>query len=212
MKILLIEDRTKRQELFIENTNINLASYDDIVDNTTGKSYKEFSHQILQNDSILNRYDIIISHKSAFEDNNIVVLTILENHCKIHNKPLIYFSGGIAANSHNHDEYERLILNSKTFYSQNLKIFLDNVRKEQQNIMMLCYGDRWKLNIVLNTLEKLNSFIEDNLEKDMLRTDRVPITNLVKVTDSMEKDKISMKEIKEYRDSLFSYIKELSNE
>jgi len=212
MKILLIEDRTKRQELFTNNTKIDLQIYEDILDNLIDEKYREFRDQILKDASILDKYDIIISHKSAFEENNSKTLTVLENHCKVNNKPLVYFSGGIVSNYYQNDEYEKLILNSKTFYSQNLKIFLDNIKKEQQNIMMLCYGERWELNIVLNTLEKLNSFIEDNRNKELVRSNRVPTTSLVKIIDLLQENKVTIKEVITYRDCLYSYIKELVND
>ena len=54
-KILLIEDRVKRQQLFIDNTGIDLSRYSDILDNETDKNYYElilikmFSSQRLLN-------------------------------------------------------------------------------------------------------------------------------------------------------------------
>ena len=60
-----------------------------------------------------------------------------------------------------------LELNSKTFYSKNLELFLVAVNSKNENILMLCYGENWKLNIVSNILEKTNLFISKQTEEDI---------------------------------------------
>jgi hypothetical protein len=145
-KILLIEDRAKRQERFMDDTGIDLSKYSDILDNETDKNY----YELILNEGInLSQYDIIISHKSI--GGNSKVIDKLKEHCKKTNTPLILFSGGISANYYNDDDnFIEMEINSKTFYSQNLEIFLKAVKSENENILMLAYGKRWELNILLN--------------------------------------------------------------
>ena len=47
-KILLIEDRAKRQQLFMDETGIDLSKYSDILDNKTDVDYYK---QILDSQS-----------------------------------------------------------------------------------------------------------------------------------------------------------------
>lgn len=42
-------------------------------------------------------------------------------------------------------------------------LFLEAVKAENKDIMMLCYGEHWKQNIVANVLEKTNLIIFDVL-------------------------------------------------
>lgn len=82
---------------------------------------------------------------------------------------MVYFSGGISANYYNHDEYEFIELNSKIFYSENVKLFLENFRvSDSENLQMLCYGKKWKLNILLIVLEKVNYFLTTNKKAEIL--------------------------------------------
>ena len=55
--------------------------------------------------------------------------------------------------------YEFLQLNSKELYTKNLKLFLET---NENNLLQLAYGEEWEVNILLNKLEKINKFIEDN--------------------------------------------------
>ena len=214
-KIALIEDRTKRQELFIEATKIDLDGYLDILDNIIEDSYQEFKDTILKDDCILDKYDIIISHRSAFEDKNSQILSIIEKHCEKFGKPLIYFSGGISVNLYSHDNFDKLILNSKTFYSQNLKIFLDAVKEDKENILMLSYGNNWKLNIVLNNLENVNLFLERYKlgKKDIDEFDNSKIRELEQIDFPFFNVKLeTIDAIKKFRDALVEFIEEADYE
>ena len=74
---------------------------------------------------------------------------------------MVFFSGGISSNFYDNSEFEKLEINSKTFYSKNLVLFLDAVKNQNEDILMLCYGEYWKENIVANTLEETNIFLFD---------------------------------------------------
>ncbi len=154
MKILLIEDKKSRQQGFMKPLGIDLSDvqYKNILDNAIDQRYDEIYEQLKSNSLNFEDYSIIIAHKSAFEDNNEEIISRLRKYSKV----LILFSGGVDANYYEkNDTTEVLELNSKVFYSNNLKRFLENL-KDETNILSLCYGDKWKLNIALNIIEDIN--------------------------------------------------------
>ena len=52
---------------------------------------------------------------------------------------------------------------AKSFYSRNLKLFFEEINKhENSNLLLLGYGEHWKLNVLLNTLENVNLFITNS--------------------------------------------------
>jgi len=215
-KILLVEDRTQRQKLFMEDTKIELNRYNNILDNFIDEKYDEFVVKIQDDNFELDNYDVIISHKSAFKDSNESILSKLENHCKENSKVLVLFSGGIDANYYLKDgNFELIELNSKTFYSEFLKLFLEDVENGTLHPLILCYGTKWKLNIVLNILEKLNIYV-DNLTKDNVLYNAFfrdnPDIDFLEILEFHLFDKNERRIKKEYivklRDSLKVYIKE----
>lgn len=215
--ILLIEDRTERQQFFMKDTEIDLDSYSDILDNMTGERYNQLLEEIKNDTFILDKYSVIMSHKSAFDNKNIEILSKLENYCKSNDKPLILFSGGIDANYYDKSEYETIEINSKIFYSNHLKLFLENMREGEQNLLVLIYGDRWKLNILLNVLEKINLFIENNTKEPFLFKRFVIDTGYAYLDDLnldiyepiMEGNKISIDEIQKIRLDIENHIKKV---
>ena len=162
MKIALIEDRVKRQKDFLEKNNINFNSYLDLLDNFIEEKANNLLENIVNDSFDLLEYEIIICHKSVEYDNkNSVIISNLKKYCKFHNKILVLFSGGISVNCYDNSEFEYLELHSKTFYSQNLVLFLESIKTNNEDIMMLCYGEQWRKNIVANVLEKTNLSIFD---------------------------------------------------
>src|SRR5574344_2765961 len=168
LKIALIEDRVKRQKDVLENNNINFNSYLDLLDNFIEEKANNLLENIVNDSFDLLEYEIIICHKSVeYDDKNSVIISNLKKYCKSHNKILVLFSGGISVNYYDNSEFEYLELNSKTFYSKNLELFLEAVNSKNENILMLCYGENWKLNIVSNILEKINLFISKQTENEI---------------------------------------------
>lgn len=166
--ILLIEDRPERQKHFMLETGIDLNTYSDILDNKIEAGYHKLLAD-LENDTFdLSKYSVIVSHKSAFADHNVEILGKLANYCQTSKKPLVLFSGGIDANYYEKSEYETIEMNSKIFYSDHLKLFLENTRQNERNLLVLIYGNKWKLNTLLNVLEKINLFIENNTKEIIL--------------------------------------------
>ena len=159
MKIALIEDRYKRQAHFLEQNLIKLDDYKDVLENFIEEKASNILENISNDSFDLDKFDIIICHKSV--ENNTVILGNLKDYCKKQQKTLIFFSGGISVNYYDNSEFEFLELNSKTFYSQNLLLFLESIKTNNEDIMMLCYGEQWKQNIVANALERTNLFIFD---------------------------------------------------
>ena len=181
-KILLIEDRAHRQNNFLEQININLDDYKDILDNKIDDKYEEFIKDI-QNDSFdLSIYDVVIAHQTIFINEYKEILGKLKSYCKDNHKALILFSGN-NSNSYIYDEYEELGLNSEVLYSQNLKLFLDDCKLTNLNIRILAYGNRWKLNIMLKILEEMNYFLETTSKEKVLhnvfeRNNRILFDNI----------------------------------
>ncbi len=217
-RILLIEDRTPRQKRFFNETKIDIESYSDILENAIDEGYQKIFDE-LQNDTFdFDEYSIIISHQSAFGDENTSLISKLEKYCHDTNKTLVLFSGGIDPNYYlKDDDFELLEVNSKIFYSQNLKIFLEDFRSGNFQPLILSYGNRWRLNILLYVLESLNVYLE------MMKKDKVLYTAFLRDNPEMKtmetlnialykplikKRKISKVEILTFKESVLKYINE----
>ena len=162
-KILLIEDRIERQEFFSKETGFDFDIYKDILDNQV--SLKGIS---------LDNYSTIICHRSAFGDSNSNVLDNLKEHCKKTQTQLVFFSGGISSTFYSRNNYEFLLLNSKGFYGVNLKLYFDDVMANKtSNLRLMAYGNHWKINIMLETLSKINMFISQNINKERVKAQRL---------------------------------------
>jgi CheY-like chemotaxis protein len=212
-KIALIEDRTKRQLHFLEQNNINLDKYANILKNFTEEKASNILEEIRSDSFDLQEFEIIICHKSV--ENNTVILANLKNYCKKHQKTLVLFSGGISVNYYDNSELELLELNSKTFYSQNLVLFLEAVKTGNEDILMLCYGEYWQQDIVANVLEKTN-YLMGQVEEDIVFYDEfVNFTDIEKLSKinhdfhsvQIENNRTTIVEIENFRDSLLSYFK-----
>ena len=104
-----------------------------------------------------------LTHRSAFGNDDENILDLLKKHCEKTGTNLVFFSGGISSTYYSKVKYEFLLLNSKSFYSSNLKLFLDDISEgKEPNILLLGYGRQWQFNILLNTLEKINLFISNS--------------------------------------------------
>lgn len=221
-KIILIEDREERQKLFMEDTELDLSLYDDILENTIGDKYEIIYEKLKNNTFNFDDYETIIVHKSAFHDDNRIILNKIRKHCQASkDKQLILFSGGITTNYYDNSECETIELNSKVFYSNNLKLFLEDAKMTKPNLLILSYGAQWELNSLLNVLEKINFFIEENrTEKYIIYTDferETDFTLLHNFDFNLDESKIEddvtcLDNIKELRDSINKHIeKEVLN-
>jgi len=215
-KILLIEDREKRQQLFIQEHNLDFSNYEDILINAVNEKYIEVSNQLKEDKFDFNKYSMIITHKSAFENDNSEIIEKLKQGCKITKIPLVFFSGGIDENFYNNsNNYEFVILNSKVFYSKNLEIFLNAYKNHNENILMLLYGEKWEINIALNVLEKLNIFLEIDNEEEIYYDDIADYIDLLKNTSFKfkelkvnEYDEVNREEVINFKNQIYKYIEE----
>jgi hypothetical protein len=218
-KILLIEDRKERQQRFVNHTNVDLNEYSDMLENKIGQAYDEVYEFFKKGEFDFDDYVMVIVHKSAFNGDTQEVLYGIENECKNRAIPLVLFSGGITANYYEEEKsFKKLELNSKDFYSQNLKMFLENYRENSNiELLILSYGRRWKLDIVLNCMEKINIFIEMHKnEEDILYDEFVIHTEFhllesLKVKyykPSIENGWLYLSELKKIALSIELYIKE----
>ena len=213
-KILLIEDRSQRQKLFENETGIKLKDYENILENKIEEEYRLFVSLLQSGDFDFTPYQVIISHKSAFGDDNILLLDKLKQYCKSSQKILVLFSGGLSSSYYDDNEFIHIELNSKLFYSQNLELFLQSAEQSQEHIMMLSYGKYWKVNILLNVLEKINYFININQEEDILYEEfsnevelsRLNQLNLNQYQPKIDGNWIDLEEIFKLRDNIKSII------
>jgi len=157
-KILLVEDRPKRQQNFLEKQVIDLTQMNDILVNCADEVHRHLIEDIKTETIDWNQYSTIIIHRSGFSQE---ILDKLKEFCKNNNTTikLVFFSGGISSTFYMAQPYEFLQLNSKELYTKNLKLFLET---NGNNLLQLAYGEEWEVNRLLNKLEKINKFIEDN--------------------------------------------------
>ena len=218
-KILLIEDRATRQEQFSNQTKIDLNSYKNILDNIINEKYDNIILKLKENTFDFEEYEVIICHKSAFKDDNITILKNIERYCKDNHKVFILFSGGIDGNYYlEEDNYIFMELNSQLLYSQNIELFLEDFRDGNINPLILSYGAKWKINILLNILEKIN-LILDSEPRESILYKRFKSNSDIELIEKLDIDiyqvsldgrKISKDEMKKLRDSILESIKKMS--
>lgn len=150
MKIVIIEDRLGRLEQF---TEFDLKNCKDVTI-ITGGDYDNLIRALKAKDTTyLNQYDCIASHRSALPNE---IRDTIKDHCKFHKKPLIFFSGGITSSVFKDIDFPFLHINSKDFYSVNLKLFIDSgLQSNSINLLILQFGYRWKLSLLLNLRNRI---------------------------------------------------------
>lgn len=176
-RILLIEDRIERQKIFVKETGFDFNKYTQVLDNRTSLDGID-----------LDKYSAIICHRSAFGESTNNVLDRLKEHCKKTETQLVFFSGGISSTFYSKTTYEFLLLNSKSFYNQNLEIYLDKVMNcSTSNLGIIAYGENWKINQMLDVLTKVNIFISQNINKEKIKAQRLKtysqLNNIKEIVD-----------------------------
>lgn len=192
-KILLVDDRAERQHRFTKDTGIKLEDYNDILDNISGNDYyknvEKWSKEILD-----LKHDVIIIHRSAFGESEVNILDKFKEYCKKTEKKLVFFSGGISSTFYLNSPFEFLLVNSKVLYSNNLKIFLDDCRKGNMDLLKIGYGEKWKLTLLLNSLEKINLYLGYNESEDMVYYEEfIEETNLLLIKKFIKYEKPKLK-------------------
>ena len=182
-KILLLENKDYRQD----NILIDFNKYE--IDNILGdNSCNEIIDNFLKDRTVFDEYDTIIIHESIYHDNKREKLFRIIKEVST-NKALIVFSGNCTQFSLQNDKV--LHLNPTKLYS-NLEVFLKAYKNNNYNILMLELGINWDLNILLNSLEKLNIFIENNTKEIIQK--------------SIFSSKVALSKIKEINLKYYEYI------
>jgi len=176
-KILLLDNRETRQK---DLCKYDLNKYHRILDNIISDDKCEQKLDIfLEDSSSFDNYDAILMHENIYEDRHNKVLTSIKEYCKNNKTHLVLFSGENSKCYNN----EILSLDSTEFYSQNLEIFLKETLKcEKINILILGYGNKWEQAILLNILEKINLFINENeefIDYEEFEIDNINISSLL---------------------------------
>jgi hypothetical protein len=150
MNIAIIEDRISRLEQY---TDLELKKCKS-VSIITGNEFDDLISSLKNNDTkSLDQYNCLISHRSAMSNE---VRDVLKNYCKKYIRPLIFFSGGITSSVLKDIEFPFLHINSKDFYSENLKMFIKNCEDNNNvNLLVLQFGQKWKLSLLLNLRNKI---------------------------------------------------------
>ncbi len=216
--ILLLENKDKRYKDNI--TNINEAQNIDIV--LGDEKCNALLDSFLQDTTVLNSFDVIIIHESIYyADKRYELLKNIESFCVASGKNMIIFSGN---NTQPYLRSNILEISAKNLY-HNLKEYLEEYKEDRENILVLAYGKKWKLNILLNALERINIFREDSEEEsvdfdefeddfDLRKIEKIvgknDYNNLFKNIDM--DDEITLQQIKLLTTSLRDLIKEKANE
>lgn len=145
MKIAIVEDRIGRLEQYTDFELKNCKS----VTIITGLEFDNLIRSLKSNDTVpLDQYECIASHRSALSNE---IRDTLKEYCRIKRKPLIFFSGGITSSVLKDLEFPFLHINSKEFYSENLKMFIEACEESNIiNLLVLQFGKKWKLSLLLN--------------------------------------------------------------
>jgi hypothetical protein len=165
MRIILIEDRIVRKELFLSRSEIDFNKYD-FFSEVTPHEYEQIKTDVNKGDlSFFEDCDVIMTHKSAFTLNEQDTLSAL-------GKSIVYFSGGISQSLYLEFPSPTLHINSSEFYSSNLVHFLDKIATTDEiEMLILQFGDKWKLNLLLNLRDKLKQMLYRNEGKDLYPED-----------------------------------------
>lgn len=161
MKIAIIEDRISRLDQY---TDMDLKKCKSVTI-ITGNEFDSLLSSLKNNDTTsLDQYNCLISHRSALSNE---IRDVFKKYCNKNKIPLIFFSGGITSSVLKDIDFPFLHINSKDFYSDNLKMFIKNCEETVTvNLLLLQFGNKWKLSLLLNLRNKLAV----TLNKEHLKT------------------------------------------
>ena len=175
MKIAIIEDRIARLEQF---TDFDLKKSKSVTI-ITGIEFDNLIDSLKSNDTRkLDQYECIASHRSALSNE---VRDILKEYCGKNKKPLIFFSGGITSSVLKDIEFPFLHINSKDFYSGNLKLFIEACEEHNTvNLLLLQFGKKWKLSLLLNLRNNISVALNKQELKAKLQDVEIDDSELIK--------------------------------
>lgn len=175
MKIAIIEDRIARLEQY---TDFELKKCKS-VKIITGLEFDNLIGSLKSNDTKpLDQYECIASHRSALSNE---VRDTLKEYCRIKRKPLIFFSGGITSSVLKDLDFPFLHINSKEFYSENLKMFIEACEESNAvNLLVLQFGKKWKLSLLLNLRNNIAVALNKQELKAKLQDVEIDDSELIK--------------------------------
>ena len=175
MKIAIIEDRIARLEQYTD-FDLNKSKSVTII---TGLEFDNFIYSLKSNDTRkLDQYECIASHRSALSNE---VRDTLKEYCRKNKKPLIFFSGGISSSVMKDVEFPFLHINSKEFYSENLKLFIEACEEHNAvNLLSLQFGKKWKLSLLLNLRNNIAVALNKQDLKAQLQDVEIDDSELIK--------------------------------
>lgn len=175
MKIAIIEDRIGRLEQY---TDFELKKCKSVTI-VTGLEFDNLISSLKSNDTgKLEQYDCIASHRSALSNE---VRDTLKEYCRKNRKPLIFFSGGITSSVLKDIEFPFLHINSKEFYSENLKLFIEACAENNTvNLLLLQFGKKWKLSLLLNLRNSIAVALNKQELKEKLQDVEIDDSELIK--------------------------------
>jgi len=194
-KLLIIEDKTTRQK---ENISYGkLDTFNNILKNVIDDDYTKIFEQFKNSDfNILEKYEYIAIHESAFKPHKEKIFENIKEYIKGKEKKLILFSGG-SFNTFLQEPQNILYLSDITFY-RNLEIFLDKLDKKDEDILMLAYGEYYHITSLLEIKKNITRFLDDNKAKNKFRFKSVlsktnfnQIDNYINFYDYKEEDHIT---------------------
>ena len=175
MNIAIIEDRIARLEHY---TDLDLKKSKSVTI-VTGLEFDNLIDSLKSNDTIkLDQYECIASHRSALSNE---VRDTLKEYCRKNKKPLIFFSGGITSSVLKDTEFPFLHINSKEFYSENLKMFIEACEEKSAiNLLVLQFGKKWKLSLLLNLRNNIAVALNKQELKAKLQDVEIDDSELIK--------------------------------
>jgi len=158
--VVLIENRLNRMTLLCDKKSLNLKLFEQLKIYSTEEIKALFKEIESKNFDRLDDYEIVMTHQSAWSQ---VQLSSLKGYCKKKNKPLVLFSGGVSNSHLDVEQPPILTLDVDKFYSERLVLFLDHFFENGiSNLMLLQYGDKWKLNLLMEARNNLSVYLSKN--------------------------------------------------
>jgi hypothetical protein len=182
-KAILLEDKVNRQENFSRKAGIELSSLKNLHNVAGGSEFSEHISRMGQNDfGGIEQYDALIIHRSVLSE---LQRNLFFEYAKRRSFPLVYFSGGSTSSTlSNKDGFPFLSIDSDLLYSSNLVEFMTEMNEGRIIPEILIFGKSWLLNMILNLIRKVNSYINGNLG------DRLPSRILLSKLPLLNNDSI----------------------
>lgn len=200
MKIAIIEDRIARLEQY---TDFDLKKSKSVTI-ITGIEFDNLIDSLKSSDtSKLDQYECIATHRSALSNQ---VRDTLKEYCRKNKKQLIFFSGGITSSILKDVEFPFLHINSKEFYSENLKLFIEACEEQNTlNLLLLQFGKKWKLSLLLNLRNNIAVSLNKQELKAKLQDVEIDDSELIKrVRDLQINSAIKFDLLQEKTEKIFS--------